>query len=147
MPKITLEFSDSDTAATCSCCGRRSPSVVGWVYRDDDAYGAYYAGWTEGHTNGNVSLIIGVGEWSDDERPEDRRSFGLNCWEADEEIRFGVVNPQDSRYGDVRVLGPMMSREAALADEALSEIFHVAEHIAQDDPRVSAALASMRPAV
>jgi hypothetical protein len=145
MARISLEFSDSETAATCSCCGRRSPSVVGWVYRDGDAYAAYYAGWTEGHSNGVVSLIIGVGEWSEDERPEDRRSFGLKCWEADDDIRFGVVNPADSRYGDVRVLGKMMSRTAALEDPAMPEIFHIAEHIAQDDPRVSAALASLRP--
>jgi hypothetical protein len=41
----------------------------------------------------------------------------------------------------------MMSREAALADPALPEIFHIAEHIAQDDPRVSTALTSLRPAV
>ena len=120
---------------------------MGWVYRDGDAYAAYYAGWTEGHVNGHVSLIIGVGEWSDEEKPDDRRSFGLTCWEADDDIRFGVVEPADSRYGDVRVLGKMMSRAEALSDPELPEIFHIAEHIAQDDPRVSDALASFRPAV
>jgi len=146
LAKITLEFSDSDAIATCSCCGRKSPSVVGWVYRDGDAYAAYYAGWTEGHVDGNVSLIIGIGPWDDAHTPADRRSFGLECWEADGEIRFGIAEPSESRYGDARVLGTMLSRDAALGDPDLPEVFHVAEHIAQDDPRVAAALASTRPA-
>jgi hypothetical protein len=36
----------------------------------------------------------------------------------------------------------MLSRVAALADPEVSEIFHIAEHIAQDDDRVRNALAT-----
>ena len=86
---------------------------------------------------------------SDRDRPaaEDRRSFGIDCWESPDEVRFGIVEPADSRYGDVRVLGRMMSRAVALADPEITEVFHIAEHIAHDDARVVAALASLRTAV
>ena len=140
MSHITLELGDGETAATCECCGRRAPSVVGFVYRDGDAYAVYYAGWTEGHEANGVQLIVGVGEWGDESTPADRRSFGLRCWVAGDELRFEVQEPGASRYGENDFLGAMLSRSAALADPEIAEVFHVAEHIAEDDPRVRAAL-------
>jgi hypothetical protein len=118
--------------------------VVGWVYQDGDAYAAYYAGWTEGHVGSNLAIIIGIGPWDDLHTAADRRSFGLDCWEEAEEVRFSVIEPEQSRYGTSRVLGAMMPRQAALADSELPEIFHVAEHIVREDPRVVTALASLR---
>jgi len=140
LAQITIELGDGTTYATCECCGAKAPSVVGFVTSDGDAFAAYYAGWTEGHPKGRVALIIGVGDWDDDAMPEDRRSFGLGCWVEGDEIRFEVEEPASSRYGKITFLGAMLSRSAALADPEISEVFHVAEHIAQDDPRVRAAL-------
>lgn len=142
LSRITIELGDGQTAATCECCGRRAPSVVGFAYRDDDAYAVYYAGWTEGHESRGVMAIIGIGDWSDDGTPEARRSFGLRMWEDDEGIKFTVLDPAESRYGENKFLGSMLSRAAALADPEVSEIFHIAEHIAQDDDRVRNALAT-----
>ena len=141
MGKIELELGDGDTRATCDCCGRRAPSVVGFVYREGDAYAVYYAGWTEGH-RGGVSLIIGVGDWDDEATPADRRSFGLRCWVEGSEVNFEVQEPAASRYGHNTWLGAMLPRPAALADPEIRSIFHVAEHIASDGPRVRDALAA-----
>ena len=113
--------------------------MVGFVYDDGNAFAAYYAGWTEGHRRG-VSLVIGIGEWGDDAAPEDRRSFGLRCWVEGDDLNFEVQEPAASRYGENTALGRMLSRSAALADPQLAEVFDVAEHIAEDDPRVRAAL-------
>jgi hypothetical protein len=140
MGKIDIELGDGETYATCECCGRRAPSVVGFVTDDGDAFAVYYAGWTEGHARG-VSLIIGVGAWDDDATPADRRSFGLRSWLSGEALHFEVQDPAVSRYGHNTYLGAMLSRAAALADPALAAVYHVAEHIAEDDPRVRDALA------
>jgi hypothetical protein len=137
--KIEIEPGDGGTSAICECCGRRAPSVVGFVYDDGAASAVYYAGWTEGHRRG-VSLIIGVGEWGDEATPADRRSFGLRCWAEGGDVNFEVQEPAASRYGDNTYLGAMLSRSAALADPEIGRIFHVAEHITEDDPRVRAAL-------
>jgi len=140
MSQIEIEIDDDgDTYATCECCGRRMPSVVGFVYRNGDAFAAYYAGWTEGHQRG-VELIIGIGNWDEDAAQEDRRSFGLRCWEEEDHVNFEVQEPAASRYGQNTYLGAMMPRSAALKDPELAEVFHVAEHIAEDDPRVRAVL-------
>jgi hypothetical protein len=138
--RFTIELGDGSVFATCECCGAKSPSVVGYVHREDDAFAAYYAGWTEGHRGTRISLIIGVGRWDDDATPADRRSFGLRCWLDGGEIRFEVEDPASSRYGTNTFLGAMLARSAALADPEISAVLHAAEHIAQDDPRVRAAL-------
>jgi hypothetical protein len=138
--QIAIELGDGSTFATCECCGAKAPSVVGFVYDDGDAYAVYYAGWTEGHQRGRVSMIIGLGDWSDEATPEDRRSFGLRCWVEGDALQFEVQGPSASRYGDNDYLGRMLSRSAALTDPELAEVFHVAEHIAEDDPRVRAEL-------
>jgi hypothetical protein len=139
LAKLEIELGNGDTYASCECCGRRAPSVVGFVHRDGDAFAVYYAGWTEGHRRG-VSLIVGIGEWDDDATPADRRSFGLRSWVEGDKVYFEVQEPAASRYGDNTYLGTMLSRSAALADPELPEVFHVAEHIVRDDPRVRAAL-------
>ena len=140
MGRIAIELGDGSTFATCECCGRRAPSVVGFVSEDGDALAVYYAGWTEGHEEGGVSLIIGLGDWDDDASPADRRSFGLRCWVDADQINFEVQEPAASRYGANTFLGAMLPRAAALSDPALGTVFHVAEHIVQDDPRVRDAL-------
>lgn len=139
MGRITIELGDGSTSGTCACCGAQAPSVVGFVHEDGDARAVYYAGWVEGH-DGPVSLIIGIGDWDEAATAHDRRSFGLRCWADDDEIRFEVQEPAASRYGEVAYLGPMLPRGAALADPEIADVFHVAEHIVRDDPRVRAAL-------
>ena len=145
MSRIRIELGDGETAGICECCGRRSPSVVGFAYRDNDAYAVYYAGWTEGHESRGVAAIIGIGDWDESAAPADRRSFGLRMWDDDEGTKFTVQDPSDSPYGTNTYLGQMLTRSAALTDPELSNIFHVAEHIALDDPRVRATLATGRP--
>jgi hypothetical protein len=139
--KITIDLGDGDTYATCDCCGQRAPSVVGFVYEDGNAFAVYYAGWTEGHRR-IISLTIGIGDWSDEATPQDRRSFGLQSWVDDSSINFEVLEPTDSRYGQNTFLGAMLSRSAALSDPEIGSVFHVAEHIVADDPRVREALAT-----
>ena len=145
MSQISIELGDGSTFATCECCGARAPSVIGYVYRDESAYAAYYAGWTEGHPRRRVSVIIGLGRWDDEASPADRRAFGLRCWEDEEEMRFEVQEPAASRYRDVTYMGRLLPRAEALADPEVAEVFHVAEHIAADDPRVRAALKRLPP--
>ena len=115
-------------------------SVVGYVARGEDTYAAYYAGWAEGHEGAGVTLALGIGRWADGSTPADRRSFGLRCWVEGGELRMHVHDPAASRYGDVRILGSMLARAAALADVELPEVFRVAGFIAETDPLVRAAL-------
>jgi hypothetical protein len=99
----------------------------------------YYAGWTEGHSRG-VQCILGLGDWDDEESPEERRSFGIRCWVDGADIKFEVQDPAASRYGENTFLGRMLSRSDALADSEMLDVLHIAEHIVEDDPRVCAAL-------
>jgi hypothetical protein len=138
--QISIELGDDSTYAICECCGAKAPSVVGFVCNDGDAFAVYFAGWTEGHPSRRVSMVIGLGDWSDNATAEDRRSFGLRCWVEGDSLQFEVQEPVASRYGDNEFLGRMLSRMAALADAEIATVFHIAEHIAEDDPRVSAAL-------
>jgi hypothetical protein len=136
MNTLRLELGESREAAPCECCGGRSQTAHGFVYRDDDAYAVYYAGWSDGHPGRGVSLAIAVGEWSEGSSPADRVSIGLSAKPTPSSIDFTVLNPGESPWGDTPLLGKMLGRERALAHPVLKEAFYVAEQIVRYDGRV-----------
>ena len=60
-----LELGDTGEMAPCDCCGAKSRTAHGFVYRGGDAYAVYYAGWSDGPPGRGVSLAIAVGEWAE----------------------------------------------------------------------------------
>jgi hypothetical protein len=136
MSRLRLELGESGEAAPCKCCDARSRTAHGFVYRDDDAYAVYYAGWSDEHPERGVTLAIAVGEWTEGSSPTDRVSIGMLAIPTPSSVDFKVMNPIDSPWGDTSLLGNMLGREQALAHPALKEAMHVAEHIVRDDMRV-----------
>ncbi len=136
MSMLKLELGESGEAAPCECCDARSRTAHGFVYRDDDAYAVYYAGWSDGHPGRGVTLAIAVGEWTEGSSPSDRVSIGILAMPTPSSVDFKVMSPADSPWGDTPLLGKMLGREHALAHPALKEAMHVAEHIVRDDARV-----------
>ena len=140
MSVITIEIRDIKGPHPCDCCGANTYNVRGFVYEDGDAHAVYFAGWSEGHEDRGVSLAIGLGDWGEGSGVADRYSVGLEARVTDAEIQFAVIDPARSPWGETKFLGRMMERQQALAHPAIKHIFHLAEHIVRDDPRVNAVL-------
>lgn len=136
MSTLRLEIGEFATGAPCRCCGARSRTSHGFVYKDDDAYAVYYAGWSEGHLARGVTLAISVGEWSEGSTPADRVTIGMLATSRSSSIDFVIVNPTESPWGSTPLLGDMLGREQALAHPVLKDGLHVAEHVVRDDMRV-----------
>lgn len=137
MTVVTLELGDEHEPTTCSCCGNTTRTVHGFVYADGDAHAVYFATWTQGHVEKGVVMAVGVGEWGEGASPGRRRSVGLECRLGADQVQFTLTDPEQSPWGRTEFLGQMLSREAALKDPALPEIFHIAEHVVTDDARVA----------
>jgi hypothetical protein len=136
MSVLRLELGESRDAAPCECCGAKSRTAHGFVYRDGDAYAVYYAGWSDGHPGRGVSLAIAVGEWTDGSSPADRVSIGILATPTPSSVDFMVLNPTESPWGDTPLLGKMLGREHALAHPMLKEAMRIATHIVRDDTHV-----------
>jgi hypothetical protein len=113
----------------------------GFVCKNGEAYAVYYAGWSAEHPERRVSLALAIGEWGDDSSAADRTCFGLEAREQDEEILFRVIEPGESPWSNTDLLGDMISREKALSDSLLKEVFVVAEHVVRNHQAISEYLA------
>jgi len=120
----------------CECCGGVSVILMRFVYRDGDAFAVYYAGFSESHPQREVKLAVGMGEWGEDSTPADRRSFALRLRDGGANFEVSVMDAEDSPWRDAKTIGRMLDREEALADPGLAEVFHITDHIVEDDPDV-----------
>lgn len=137
---LHVELGDADRPSRCECCGQVTRTVHGFVYRGDDAYAVYYAGWSEGHADRGVTMAIAVGEWGDDSAVSDRTSIGLRARSTASQIEFAVLDPDESPWGHTDLLGAMVPRAVALKHRVLKVIFEIAERVVRDDSRVAAFL-------
>lgn len=52
---LSLEVESEQPGAACDCCGIKSTTVHGFVYKSGDAFAVYYAGWSTQHPERGVS--------------------------------------------------------------------------------------------
>ena len=134
-PRYSVEVGDNRVPATCRCCGRNSSTAHGFVYKDGDAYAVYYASWSEEHPEPHLFLALAVGEeWDDEASSSSRTCFGLVAREEGEQVLFRVTGPEESPWPNSDVLGPMLSRDAALRHSLLPEVFAIAERVLRWHP-------------
>lgn len=129
------------SAAVCDCCGKRSHTIRGFLSDEHGAYGVYFAGYTEGHTPQIGTLIVSLGDWHDGAPPSAREAFVTKVRVLDGQPQVMLVGPEDSPWGDIGVLGPMLTREEALAHPRKADCFHAIDHILAEEPRFMRAFA------
>ncbi len=124
-----LEIGENGKSSICHCCGRKSFIGHGFIYKGGDAYAVYYAGWAPSHSPIKVSFAIAIGKWDDNSTVQDRICFGLEAYEDKEEILFRAIDPSDSPWKNTELLGNMISREDALNNPSIKEVFDITELI------------------
>lgn len=133
---LDLELGEDEELDQCHCCGATSSTGHGFVYRDRVPYAVYYAGWSAGHRERGVTLAVAIGRWEEGTTSADRTSFGIEVYEGEKQILFRFVGPEDSPWGDSPLLGPMLTRTAALADPRSPQALAMAELIATKHPSI-----------
>ena len=129
-----IEFEPA-TQSTCACCGDITTHLVRFVSRDEAAFAVYFADFSEGHDF--VSVLVGLGEWSEESTPVDRVAFALRIWTAENSYQVGLVDAVDTMYA-TSYLGRILDRDEALAHPLKSEVFALSDHIvACDEPVIA----------
>lgn len=136
---LTFEFAEPKVAR-CECCGGEYSTLVRYVYKDGDAYAAYYARFSEAHREHPVYAIISLGDCGETSGPWDRIAFAVELWTADDECRVSVVDATKSPWKAATVLGRILDRDEALQHERLQEVFHITDHMTEDDAALRAYL-------
>ena len=135
---MTLEIEcEPPTVSTCECCGVDTTRLTRYVYEDGAAYAVYYA-CLSNHDPGEVKAAVSVGVWWDGGTPADRTAFALRLWQNDEEFGVTVDDAIHSPWRSVDLLGRMLDRAEALTHPRLKDVFHITDHIFEDDPDVKA---------
>jgi hypothetical protein len=100
----------------------------------------YYAAFSDNHPDRYVSVIVSLGEWGEGSQPSDRVAFGLRIRAAKAEYQVMVIDAGATQWGDVDLLGRMLTRKQALKHRWLKEAFHISDHIVMEDQDVKAYL-------
>jgi hypothetical protein len=134
--KLRVEAGPAGSNSRCACCGEESETAHGFVYRNNDAYAVYYAGWSIGHLKQGVSLAVAIGEWGEGTGAGDRTSFGMSVTATTSSLDFTILDAKESPWGDSPLFGKMLNRSEALAHSEVRSAINIAEQIVKEDARV-----------
>jgi hypothetical protein len=129
MRKIAIDFELLDQ--TCSCCDAPFQVSRGGVYEDGQPIGLYLAAM---HGCDQRMALLAIAVQTDPQNPEETTSIALDVWSTDTEIQMSVTDPEESPWREEQYLGPMLTREKALASPLLPTFFAIADEIALQDP-------------
>jgi hypothetical protein len=129
---IRIEPEDPVKESPCPACGGTSRLLHGYVYDDEDAHGIYFLDWCDGdHQHRIAWLTVGLGAFGDGTDASDRSSFCIE-WRAE-----GMGLAEAPARDRPELLGAFLPRDVALNVPNLDHLWHVADHIVTDDPRVA----------
>jgi len=136
---LRIEF-EQPQESVCECCGGRNTRLTRFVYRDEDAFGVYYAVFGETHPERIVKAVISLGEWGEGAVAEQRRAFSVQIRLSDSQYEVMVTGADDCPWNGVKLIGRVLSREEALAHPWLKDVFHITDHIVVEDKLIRAYL-------
>lgn len=132
MGVIRIEPEDPVKENPCATCGGTNRLMHGYVYEDEYAHGIYFLEWCDGdHPNRIARLTIGLGAFGDGTDASDRNSFCIE-WRAE-----GMRLAEEPARDRPELLGAFLPRDIALNVPNVDQLWHVADHIVTDDPRVA----------
>ncbi|HEV8639367.1 MAG TPA: hypothetical protein VG370_34600 [Chloroflexota bacterium] len=133
---IRLELADRVDRLVCERCGGTYRRVYGTVYDDRRRAALYSADLHEEAHDGRVLLVIGAlgsGATADD---GPRQAVVIGVWSTEAEFQMTIQDRSAFPHENGQFLGRIMDRDEALRSPSKDELFHIADHIVQDDPRV-----------
>ena len=137
MGAISIEFADrNEDPEPCPCCGGTTTRLTRFVYSNGDAHAVYYAQYSDTHPHKWVGALISLGEWGKGSKPTDRVAFAVRIRSTPKEYQVSIVDAAESPWSDVEFLGRILNRQQALKHKWKNEVFHITDHIVEDDPDI-----------
>lgn len=120
----------------CECCGSASTRLTRFVYQNGEAFAVYYALLSKGHSEREIQLVVSLGEWDADEVPDCRVAFSLVMWATESDYNVRAMNADESPWHNIKILGRMLNRDEALVHPWIDDVFHITDHIVEDDAEI-----------
>lgn len=136
---LTIEF-EEPTQSECECCGGTTTRLTRFVYRDGDAFGVYYAMFSDSHPDRIVKMLVSLGEWGEGSTPEDRQAFALDVRSSETQYEVMVTDAAACPWQEARMVGRVLDRAEALAHPWLPDAFHITDHAVLEDRPLKAYL-------
>jgi hypothetical protein len=133
---LTFEYEPSKKSEPCECCGGITTTLTRFVYQDGDAWAIYYARFSDKHRDRGVSALVSIGEWADGSNPAERTAFALALSADSSEHKVRVIDASESPWKNAKVIGRILDRVEALAHPLIDEVFHITDHMVEDDAPV-----------
>lgn len=132
-----LQIELGDTAKyRCSCCDKESRTVHGFLSDSTGQTSVYFAGYTQGHPEKRLNVVLSVGGWGEGTSPSDRRAIPLKVAIVDDRLTFAFPRAEDSPWYGEEFLGEMVeSGDLSDEDRLRSEV--LARFVIANDPRVA----------
>ena len=102
-----------------------------FILRDGEAYAVYYAKYSDNHPERIGQVALSIGKWWEGTAPDDRTAFALRSGPEDYEVM--VCDSATSSWKDVDILGTMLDRQEALTHPLIQEVFHITNHMFEED--------------
>jgi len=129
---IRIEAGPDVKKSRCDSCGGTNRLLHGFVYEDEYAHGVYFVEWCDGeHPGREAFMTVGLGPFGDGSNAKDRASFGIEWHQNGMALTDSPVRDRPD------LLGEFVPRSEALSSPDIEHLWHVADHIVLDDPRVA----------
>lgn len=130
---LSIEL-DGAHRSSCDCCSGTTTTLTRFVWDDEEPIAMYCARFSDNHPDRVVALVVSLGDWSKEGTPDHRRAFSLKMWRGEDgKNAVMATDAQECPWNGVNSLGPILDRAEALADPAIKEIFHIADHLWIED--------------
>jgi len=120
---------------TCTCCGAAIYRLTFFVSEGENAFAVCYALLTPSHPHDPVKFAVSIGDWGGEEDTEfypSRCCFTIWGRIVNGFWQFMARSAQDSPWDGNELLGRMLSREEALADENISDVWRVIDQLIEE---------------
>ncbi len=131
-----IELEPPEIGPACDCCDERPVRLTRFLIKDDAAYGAYFAVYSNQHADRGVHVLLSLGPWWEESRQEERSCFYLQLWPAEEHSSLRLGDVEKSPWGPVDIMGAPFSREEALLHPLKQEIFEIHGVIGERDTSI-----------
>ena len=137
-PALWTEANGGEDSAACPCCGRLMPEGEGWLCSPDGDLADYGYQWTDGHES---RFVLGIAPLDE----EGMRAMGVAvvaCRREAGQLVFTVLDPEDAPWQEGEHFGPILDRRQLLEEQAMPQLFALAQAIAAHEPRLAERIAA-----
>ena len=133
--KATFAIEPTGTESTQACpdCGRPIYEGEGWLLGGEKEVACYAYRWSEGH---GVRFELSVAATIDGKMRDGFAVVSCTCEDGD--LRYSVVDPDQSPWGDSEQLGRALTRDEVLApDGPYTDIWQLVDAVVSHEPRLA----------